>query len=344
MANLKYTLGIELEFTNAASSADRIQTHLANWDCGSDNCMLEIRCKNPLKTEEELYTSCNEILKHNKKLNLVGETAKTRGMHIHVGGLKGHRDMGAKYRVFRALINLQPAFFAIVQPHANRAKWCNQLLEEEIRKMQNGEAELLFNSNSRYHWVNSQKVHSYGTYEFRIFNATKDPSEIVGWASVLHCLFEATIDKKYKADWHKPATTRDEAIETFKSIVKLCDDSMMKEAAALHLAKLYEEPAFTSLCLSNKPVAAPALFEAEAVLEEPGWETDTVTLDHADLMSEPPVEVTPPLTTAPGILTPAQPAPLQPAVIEQLHAPTQAPTSTTFMSYPIAYTVTTANA
>ena len=229
MPQLPFTVGIELEFADPSSRPYTVPM----WNKKCDNGMLEYS-SNVIDTEESLTEHLARIQACDALYHFsIGET---RGLHVHVG-VKQVKDLGAKWRLLRALVHLEHYFYARANPHADRSKFCSKWTEDEVKVIKSRHHGLKSictfgreNSN-RYKWCNVYSFQKYGTVEFRCFNSTKDTNKILEITCVLLCVFEATIKGKLKLDWDNPAMTKDECDAAFEAVFSHCADSNVKSVA-----------------------------------------------------------------------------------------------------------------
>jgi hypothetical protein len=197
MTKLQFPVGIEIE----TGPNGRVGSGLfpQTWSQGTDSsCGLEFRSSKIEDTDalfEDTSRACNAIRQG-------GCTVHPRcGLHVHIG-FKQIDDLGAKYRLFRFVSVYENLFFEIMPPWFDRTKYCVKLTDALWQSFQRGEGFNWWkNQSSRYWWFNGAAMFKHGTVEFRHMNGTTDENEILGWVSVLQCMFNATVIENVKLNW-----------------------------------------------------------------------------------------------------------------------------------------------
>ena len=239
MSNLHFKTGIELEYENQIRGFPHVQL----WDVKRDNNLAEIASK-VLVTEKQLKDSLDEVHKISSKLKV----GHGRGLHIHVC-VSDLKDLGAKYRIFRALLHMEPAFFDLAKPHSARVQWCKKFADDVRPAMLSKETgfdigskapSIAGDNGSRYHWCNFNAYRKFGTLEVRLFNTTKDMEVTLGWVSVLQTFFDAVVNGKLRFPWEATATTRDQQKEAWSAIFDSAKPCYTREVANDFLTKLYD--------------------------------------------------------------------------------------------------------
>lgn len=203
--NLFFPIGVEIETSTVPDT-----TLPEGWQQSVDgSCGTEFKSGIITKSEHinvPIIDLCDNVLINNGYIN------EKCGLHVHVG-FKHVKDLSAKYRLFRFLCRYEDFFFKLHQPWATRNHFCKRIPAPYWRDMQNGLGFQCWkkldndNSNSRYWWVNGKAMERHGTLEFRIMNGSLDAIEIIGWISLLQCVFRSTVQEFIKVDWDKPTDT-----------------------------------------------------------------------------------------------------------------------------------------
>jgi len=213
--DLIFATGIEIETGNTSRP---LKSQLPEtWTQGTDaSAGLEYR-SGKLCTVEDLFQSTTKICAALR--NTSHPIHHKCGLHVHIG-FKHINDLSAKYRLFRFVSVYEDLILDMHKPWPERAGYCKKLTDNYWNSVRNGqgfgewetgqEATAGQVRSGRFWWFNGAAMYKHGTVEFRLMNGTLDETEILGWVSLLQCIFIATVKKDVKLEWmdRKRATPR----------------------------------------------------------------------------------------------------------------------------------------
>lgn len=210
MSKLTFPVGIEIETLRGNYDRSRVP---ATWEQVEDiSCGLEFR-SGKIETSEALFDEVPQICHMLQDWLVVDNRC---GLHVHLG-FKHLQDLTAKYRLGRFLHYYEDLIFSLLAPNPTRARYCQKLPDNMWHGMQNGRGFLpwydltkdpTLGGSHRYWWLNANSMHRHGTLEFRVMNGTLYHNQILGWVSLLQCIFDAACLQEVKLEWEAPETDR----------------------------------------------------------------------------------------------------------------------------------------
>lgn len=194
------------------------------WDVKTDSSCGYEAVTPIIRTMSELRrcaSAANEIRR-------AGGRATSRcGLHFHFGLID--LNPGVVERIFNFFVRYESAFFMLVPAARRQNPYCKPLSETHLRGIHKiskmtrllsahndhcGGFEELFRVfketwSDKNVWMNGRTFPRIGTLEFRIFEGTLDPEQIVGFAVFMLQIFNEIITNGKRVSWGK-ASARDD--------------------------------------------------------------------------------------------------------------------------------------